>query len=103
MSRKVSTRHVENVRHANAQAKVKALNPALHSWDKLDRPVLSVLAFALIPIFFGLLLGYFAGIRKFVDNRDVHSLVRFVMNFALPCSLFTAIARSEERRVGKEC
>jgi malonate transporter len=57
--------------------------------------VTSVLAFALIPIFFGLLLGYFAGIRKFVDNRDVHSLVRFVMNFALPCSLFTAIAHTD--------
>ncbi len=57
--------------------------------------MVSVLAFALIPIFFGLLLGYFAGIRKFVDNRDVHSLVRFVMNFALPCSLFTAIAHTD--------
>jgi malonate transporter and related proteins len=57
--------------------------------------VISILAFALIPIFFGLLLGYFAGIRKFVDNHDVHSLVRFVMNFALPCSLFTAIAHTD--------
>jgi malonate transporter and related proteins len=57
--------------------------------------VVSILAFALIPIFFGLLLGYFAGIRRFVDNRDVHSLVRFVMNFALPCSLFTAIAHTD--------
>ena len=57
--------------------------------------MISILAFALIPIFFGLLLGYFAGIRKFVDNRDVHSLVKFVMNFALPCSLFTAIAHTD--------
>jgi malonate transporter and related proteins len=57
--------------------------------------VIPILAFALIPIFFGLLLGYFAGIRRFVDNRDVHSLVRFVMNFALPCSLFTAIAHTD--------
>jgi malonate transporter len=57
--------------------------------------VISILAFALIPIFFGLLLGYFAGIRKFVDNRDVHSMVRFVMNFALPCSLFLAIAHTD--------
>jgi malonate transporter len=57
--------------------------------------VIAILAFALIPIFFGLLLGYFAGLRKFVDNRDVHSLVRFVMNFALPCSLFLAIAHTD--------
>jgi malonate transporter len=59
--------------------------------------VISILAFALIPIFFGLLLGYVAGIRKFVDNRDVRSLVSFVMNFALPCSLFTAIAHTDQR------
>jgi malonate transporter and related proteins len=59
--------------------------------------VIAILAFALIPIFFGLLLGYFAGIRKFVDNRDVHSLVRFVMNFALPCSLFLAIAHTDRQ------
>lgn len=59
--------------------------------------MIAILAFALIPIFFGLLLGYFAGIRRFVDNRDVHSLVRFVMNFALPCSLFTAIAHTDPR------
>ena len=57
--------------------------------------MISILAFALIPIFFGLLLGYFAGIRQFVDNRDVRSLVGFVMNFALPCSLFTAIAHTD--------
>jgi malonate transporter and related proteins len=57
--------------------------------------VIAILAFALIPIFFGLLLGYFAGLGRFVDNRDVHSLVRFVMNFALPCSLFLAIARTD--------
>jgi predicted permease len=59
--------------------------------------VIPTLAFALTPIFFGLLLGYFAGIRGFVDNRDVHSLVRFVMNFALPCSLFLAIAHTDPR------
>lgn len=56
--------------------------------------MISILAFALIPVFFGLLLGYFAGIRRFVDNRDVRSLVGFVMNFALPCALFTAIAHA---------
>lgn len=59
--------------------------------------MIAILAFALIPVFFGLLLGYFAGLRGFVDNRDVHSLVRFVMNFALPCSLFLALARTDPR------
>src|ERR1700761_2372027 len=56
--------------------------------------MLSVLAFALIPVFFGLLLGYFAGVRKLVDARNAQPLVAFVMNFALPCSLFTAIAHT---------
>jgi malonate transporter len=59
--------------------------------------LIAILAFALIPIFFGLLLGYFAGIRKFVDNRDIRSLVAFVMNFTLPCSLFTAIAHTDRQ------
>lgn len=59
--------------------------------------MIAILAFALIPIFFGMLLGYFAGIGRFVDNHDVHSLVRFVMNFALPCSLFLAIAKTDLR------
>ncbi len=64
--------------------------------------MISILAFALIPVFFGLLLGYFAGRRGFVDNRDVHSLVRFVMNFALPCSLFLAIAHTDPRMLRSE-
>lgn len=42
---------------------------------------MAILAFALIPVFFELLLGYFAGIRTFVDNRDVRSLVGLVTVF----------------------
>ena len=56
--------------------------------------MIHILAFSLIPVFFGLLLKS-AGIRKFINNRDVHSLVRFVMNFALPCALFLAIAHAD--------
>ena len=56
--------------------------------------MIRMLANALIPIFAGLLLGYAAGLRKVVDNKDVKSLITFVMSFALPCSLFVTIART---------
>ena len=56
--------------------------------------MIQVLANSLVPIFVGLLFGYAAGLLKIVDNKDVKSLVSFLMTFALPCSLFVAIART---------
>ena len=56
--------------------------------------MVTILANALVPIFAGLLLGYIAGLRGVVENRNVKSLITFVMSFALPCSLFVAIART---------
>jgi len=56
--------------------------------------MIDVLANSLVPVFVGLLFGYAAGLRKLVDNKDVRSLVSFLMTFALPCSLFVAIART---------
>ena len=56
--------------------------------------MIQVLSDALIPVFACLLLGYLAGQRKVVDNKDVRSLITFVMSFALPCSLFLTIART---------
>jgi len=56
--------------------------------------MLQVLANSLVPIFVGLLFGYAAGLFKIVDNKDVKSLVSFLMTFALPCSLFLTIART---------
>lgn len=53
-----------------------------------------MLAVALVPIFFGLLLGYGAGLWKIVDNVNVRTLVTLVMNFALPCMLFLAIVQA---------
>jgi len=49
---------------------------------------------ALIPIFLGLIAGYFAGKRKIVDTSNIASLVTFTMSFALPCSLFMSIVRT---------
>jgi malonate transporter and related proteins len=54
----------------------------------------STIADALCPVFFVLFLGFFAGYRKLVDNKNVAQLNHTLMNFALPCSLFVAIART---------
>jgi malonate transporter len=56
--------------------------------------MIKVLADALVPIFAGLLLGYIAGRRRVMDNQNVHNLIVFVMSFAVPSSLFLAIART---------
>jgi malonate transporter len=56
--------------------------------------MIQVLANSLVPIFVGLLFGYAAGLFKIIDNKDVKSLVSFLMTFALPCSLFVTIART---------
>ncbi|MBV8488666.1 MAG: AEC family transporter [Planctomycetaceae bacterium] len=54
--------------------------------------MIKILADALAPIFTGLLLGYCAGLWGVMDNRNVKTLITFVMSFAIPCSLFLAIA-----------
>jgi malonate transporter len=51
-----------------------------------------ILADALVPIFAGLLLGYIAGLNRAMDNENVKTLITFVMSFAIPCSLFLAVA-----------
>ena len=60
-------------------------------------PVTTVLANALVPIFAGLLLGYLAGMWRVMDNQNVQSLITFVMSFAIPCSLFLAVASTPLR------
>ncbi|MEJ0015915.1 MAG: AEC family transporter [Acetobacteraceae bacterium] len=47
---------------------------------------------ALAPAFFVLALGYGAGRFRIVDNRQIDGLNAFVMDFALPASLFVASA-----------
>lgn len=56
--------------------------------------MIEILANSLVPVFAGLLLGYVAGIRKIVDNKDLRTLITFVMSFAVPCALFTTIVRA---------
>jgi malonate transporter and related proteins len=54
----------------------------------------TVLLDALVPIFVGLLLGYCAGRRDVMDNVNVRNLIVLVMNFAIPCALFSTIIRT---------
>lgn len=53
-----------------------------------------MIANALVPIFFGLLMGYWAGRRRIVDNRDISGLNTFLLNYALPAALLLATART---------
>lgn len=56
--------------------------------------MVEILGDSLIPVFAGLLVGYIAGIRQVVDNKDLRTLITFVMNFAIPCALFITIVRA---------
>ena len=46
---------------------------------------------SLVPIFFGMALGYLGGWTHHVDNRDVAQLNALVMDFALPAAVFAAV------------
>jgi predicted permease len=59
----------------------------------------SVIAAALVPAFFVMGLGYFAGKEKIVDNKHVRSLNTLLMTFALPLSLFIAMAETRASRL----
>ncbi|MBV8421009.1 MAG: AEC family transporter, partial [Hyphomicrobiales bacterium] len=52
---------------------------------------------ALVPIFAVMGLGYFAGWIRDVDNHHVSQLNALVMDFALPASLFVAMATTPSR------
>lgn len=53
-----------------------------------------VIVHALAPIFVIMLLGFYAGKAKMVDNRNVSLLNIFVMDFALPAALFSATVQT---------
>jgi malonate transporter and related proteins len=57
---------------------------------------------SLAPVFFVLGLGYAAGLMKMVDNKNVASINVMLMNFALPCALFLAIARASSKVLAQQ-
>jgi malonate transporter len=61
-----------------------------------------ILADALVPIFAGLLLGYVAGFRGVMDNKNVQTLITLVMSFAVPCALFLSIISAPRAALREE-
>jgi malonate transporter and related proteins len=61
--------------------------------------MLTTVTTALVPVFFVMGLGYFAGRKKIVDNLHVNSLNALLMTFALPMSLFIAMAQTPASRL----
>ncbi|MDC6109409.1 AEC family transporter [Serratia rubidaea] len=53
-----------------------------------------IIIHALAPIFVIMLLGFYAGKTKMVDNQNVSLLNIFVMDFALPAALFSATVQT---------
>src|SRR5882724_3203846 len=53
-----------------------------------------IIAEALVPVFFVMFLGYFAGARRIIDNHHVASLNALLMTFALPVALFVGVAQT---------
>src|SRR6266446_624824 len=53
-----------------------------------------MIAEGLVPVFFVMFLGYFAGARRIIDNQQVASLTALVMTFALPAVLFVGVSQT---------
>jgi malonate transporter and related proteins len=53
-----------------------------------------MIAEALMPIFFVMFLGYFAGARRIVDNQHFASLIVLLMTFAVPVAAFVGVAQT---------
>ena len=56
--------------------------------------MLSIILDALVPVFFGLALGYLAGWTRDVNNTHVAELNAMVMDFAIPAAIFATIAQA---------
>ena len=56
--------------------------------------MLVVILGALVPVFFGLALGYLAGWTRDVDNSHVAGLNAMVMDFAIPAAIFATVAQA---------
>jgi malonate transporter len=56
--------------------------------------MLTIILNALVPVFFGLGLGYLAGWSRDVNNTHVAELNAMVMDFAIPAAIFATIAQA---------
>jgi malonate transporter and related proteins len=56
--------------------------------------MLTIILDALVPVFFGLALGYLAGWTRDVNNTHVAELNAMVMDFAIPAAIFSVVAQA---------
>jgi malonate transporter and related proteins len=56
--------------------------------------MLTIILNALVPVFFGLGLGYLAGWSRDVNNTHVAELNAMVMDFAIPAAIFATVAQA---------
>lgn len=56
--------------------------------------MLTIILGALVPVFFGLALGYLAGWTRDVSNSHVAELNGMVMDFAIPCAILATVAQA---------
>ena len=59
--------------------------------------MLVIMLDALVPVFFGMALGYLGGWTRDVDNKHVAELNALVMDFAVPASMFVTIVQASRR------
>src|SRR5260221_14581400 len=53
-----------------------------------------LIAEGLVPIFFVMFLGYFAGARRIFDNQHIASLNVLLLKLVLPVALFVGVAQT---------
>jgi malonate transporter and related proteins len=56
--------------------------------------MLAIILDSLVPVFFGMALGYLGGWTRDVDNKHVAELNALVMDFAVPASMFVTVVQA---------
>src|SRR5271156_1004823 len=59
--------------------------------------MLVIMLDALMPVFFGMALGYLGGWTRDVDNQHVAELNALVMDFAVPASMFVTVVQASRQ------
>jgi malonate transporter len=59
--------------------------------------MLEIILDSLIPVFFGMALGYLGGWTRDVDNKHVAELNALVMDFAVPASMFVTVVQASRK------
>jgi malonate transporter len=80
--------------YANRRRYVQAPIGHASTLLKLNKYMALEIAEALVPVFFGMFLGYFAGARRMIDNHHVAGLNVLLMTLALPVALFVGVAQT---------